>query len=182
MGKRKRVLREHLKNEVTRPRYKQREKRQPRSSSYLGLSEEALGWLRAGWGLLPPHLLWTPTRFLSSGRFLTATNIRLRRCSTVSRCQLDFECDDLIPNRVGAFAIGNGEEFAQPATWILGLRWLRLVALHVNELPFDRLFWSSLFVVHEHIIPRTSLIGHTEPLPTAAFETFGNERNPQKAV
>jgi len=84
---------------------------------------------------------------------------------------LDFEYDDLIPYRVGAIAIRNGEEFAQPVTGILGLRFerLRLVSPHFNELCFDCLFCSGLFFVHKDIIPRTLPTGQTETIPPVAL-------------
>ena len=127
----------------------------------LVLLEEALGWLRAGCGLLPPRVLWTPTGFLSSARFLMATNIRLRRCNAVSRGQLDFECDDFVPYCVGALALWNGKEFAQPAARIMGLGYqgLRRIPLRVNAWGLDWLFRGGLFFVHEGIILRTPPTG-----------------------
>jgi hypothetical protein len=100
-----------------------------------------------------------------------ATSNRLQRCSTVSRRQLDFESDDLIPYCIGAVAIRNGEEFPQPAMWVLGLGFEGrcLVLLHFNEWRFDWLFWSGLFFVHDGIIPQTPLVGHTKPIPTDAL-------------
>jgi len=64
---------------------------------------------------------------------------------------LNFESDDLVPYRVGALAIGNGEELAQTAAGILGLGFGgdRLVSLR----------FSGLFFVHGDIIPRTAAAG-----------------------
>jgi hypothetical protein len=120
-----------------------------------------VGSLKGTLAWLPPP--WTLTRFVSSARFLKATSTRLRRWSTVSRSKLDLERDDLIPQRIGAFAIGNREEFAQPATWIAskGFETLYFVSPRFSELCFDWLFCSWLVFVHEDIILRTLLAGHT---------------------
>ena len=95
-----------------------------------------VGPLKGTLAWLPPP--WTLPRFVSSARFLKATNIHLRRWSTVSRSKLDLESDDLIPQRIGAFAIGNREEFAQPATWISskGFEPLCVVSPRFSELRF----------------------------------------------
>ena len=123
----------------------------------LGLLEKAPGRLHAGCGLRAPHLLRTPTRFLPSARVLTATRTPGGRWSTVSRSQLDFKSDDLVPYRVGALAIGNGEELAQTAACILGLGFGGNRRLCFNGLC--RLFRRGLFFVHGDIIPRTAAAG-----------------------
>jgi hypothetical protein len=86
-----------------------------------------------------------------------ATRIRWRQWRTVSRSKLDLESDDLIPQRIGALAIGNRDKFPQPATWISGkgFETLRFVSPRFSELCFDWLFCSWLVFVHEDIILRT---------------------------
>ena len=92
-----------------------------------------------------------------------AAGIALRRRGAVCRSQLYFEIDDLIPDRVGTIAIGNGEQFAQPAARIGGLGFgrpgfegLRLGSLSFSGGRHGLLLWGGLFFVHVRIIPRTS--------------------------
>jgi len=112
-----------------------------------------LGRLRVRWALPPPRVLRSP---LAPAGILTASGIRLPRWSAVSRGQLDFERDDLVPHRVAALAIGDGLKLAQPATCIpvLGFDGLRLVSLCVNGWWVAGLIWHGVSFVYNAIIAR----------------------------
>jgi len=80
----------------------------------------------------------------------------VRRLGAVPGGQLDFELDDLIPNRIGAVTIRNSAEFAQPAACIPELVW---EGLRLDALPFGWL--CGLFFIHTDIIAQ---IVRTEPI------------------